>query len=235
MNTKELYSNEELLEKLINILKNYDEETTCHCLRVSLYTALFLNFLEEKNLTTLLENHPPKEIIYSSAIHDIGKIYVERKIIVDGTISVSHDVEEIKEHPKVGTIFIRPESKTIYEGILFHHERYDGEGYPFKLKAQEISVVGRIINIVDSFDAMTSKRPYMDQAKSPEKSILDIKENLGHQFDPTLGNYFIEMFNEPKYKKILTLEKDSITLTEYLKKVLNWLYSDSKEIDKILN
>lgn len=230
MNTEKIYSNEELLEKLINILKNYDKETTHHCLRVGLYTALFLRFLEEKQLTNVLENHVQKEIVYSASIHDVGKTYVEREIIVDGNISNDEDIEEIKEHPKVGTIFVRPELKTIYEGILFHHERYDGEGYPFKLKGQEISVVGRIINIVDSFDAMTSKRPYMDKARTPQESILNIEESLGHQFDPILGNYFAQMFTIPKYKEILALEKDSAVLTEYLKKLLNWLYSDSKEL-----
>lgn len=234
--TIELYTKEELFSKLITILYNYDPNTALHCLRVGVYTAYFLDYLSENCSPSLnLSVISLKDIIYSASIHDIGKIYVNPKIIVEGQISSDKDIENIKEHTKIGTIFFDKEkNKTIYEGILLHHERYDGEGYPFNLKGEEISIVGRILNITDSFDAMTSNRPYSKHPKSAAESITEIKENLGSQFDPNLGAAFVKMYAEEKYHHILELEKHVPEMDKLAKKLINWLISTDIDITNLV-
>ncbi len=233
-----LYTKENLIKKLITIIKNYDHETAYHCLRVGLYTSLFLTYLKKENISLLnFDEKDLKDIVYSASIHDIGKIYVSPHIIVEGEINSDSDILEIKEHTKIGTLFFNSEnSKIIYEGILYHHERFDGEGYPFGLKGNEISIIGRLLNLADSYDAMTTKRPYMTNAKTTEESLSEIKENLGTQFDPILGEHFLKMFEIPQYKQILTYEKNSPELIENLKTMLDWLSNEESNLENpILN
>lgn len=80
----------------------------------------------------------------------------------------------------------------VSDGILTHHERWDGKGYPQGLKAREISLISRIINIVDSYDVMTSKRAYKT-AMSKEDALQEIADCSGKQFDPELASEFINM------------------------------------------
>ena len=85
----------------------------------------------------------------------------------------------------------------VEEGALYHHERYDGKGYPRGLKGEDIPLLGRILAVCDSFDAMTTKRTYKE-AMSIDYAISELEHNKGTQFDPKLAEAFIELLKEGK-------------------------------------
>lgn len=105
-----------------------------------------------------------------------------------------------KDHPEVGVGLIQniKPFESFVPLIKYHHERYDGGGYPDGLKGQEIPYLARMLTIADSFDAMTSNRPY-NVRKSHEEGIEELRLNAGLQFDPELVEIFIEMLE--KYKE----------------------------------
>ena len=105
--------------------------------------------------------------------------------------------EILKNHPKGGVDIIKPikELKDIEPIILHHHERYDGTGYPDGLKGQEIPYIARILTIVDSFDAMTSDRPYKKK-RTYLQAIREIERCSGTQFDPYIAKVFIRIIKE---------------------------------------
>ena len=100
----------------------------------------------------------------------------------------------MKTHPILTEQILLPISslKDVINIAKHHHERFDGAGYPDGLKGEEIHIGSRILALADSYDAMTSSRPYR-KALTPKIAILEIKKNLGTQFDPKLGEKFIEL------------------------------------------
>src|SRR5690606_30417295 len=111
-----------------------------------------------------------------SELHDIGKIAIDDTIINKPGKLDENEWEMVKKHPEVGyrILSTSPEYSEIALDILCHHERYDGNGYPRGLKGEEIPIRARIISIADSYDAMTSDRPYR-RALSKEQAISEIK------------------------------------------------------------
>jgi len=152
------------------------------------------------------------EIIYlAGLLHDIGKIGVSEQIIDKPSKLTDEEFEEIKKHPiysremidealhKNSSVFRIEEFKVIIDIASYHHERWDGKGYPYGLKGEGIPLTARIISITDAFDAMTTDRPYR-KAISAEKAMEEIKRNSGTQFDPTVVVRFSECcteFTEP--------------------------------------
>ena len=92
---------------------------------------------------------------------------------------------------------VYPNTEVIYQAVLSHHERYDGKGYPRGLKGEDIPLLGRILAVCDSFDAMTTKRTYKE-AMSIDYAISELEHNKGTQFDPKLAEAFIELLKEGK-------------------------------------
>lgn len=134
-----------------------------------------------------------------SELHDIGKIAIDDSIINKPGKLDENEWEMIKKHPEVGyrILSTSPEYSEIALDILCHHERYDGKGYPRGLKGEEIPIRARIISVADAYDAMTSERPYR-QPLSKEQAIHEIKNNLGIQFDPEIGDIFIRLIQDEK-------------------------------------
>ncbi|MEF3693003.1 MAG: HD domain-containing phosphohydrolase [Acholeplasmataceae bacterium] len=134
-----------------------------------------------------------------SVLHDIGKIAIDDQILNKPGKLNDNEWESIKRHPEIGYRILSssPEYISIAEDILYHHERYDGKGYPRGLKGEEIPIRARIITIADSFDAMVSDRPYR-KALSNEKALSEIKRCAGTQFDPKIAELFIELFKEER-------------------------------------
>jgi diguanylate cyclase (GGDEF)-like protein/putative nucleotidyltransferase with HDIG domain len=129
-------------------------------------------------------------------MHDIGKIGIDENILNSSTILSNYEWEEVKKHSEIGFRILSssPEFSEIAEAVYSHHERWDGKGYPRKLKGEEISIYARIITVADSFDAMISERPYRVNRKSMgvDEAINEIKKNAGTQFDPEVAKYFVE-------------------------------------------
>jgi HD-GYP domain-containing protein (c-di-GMP phosphodiesterase class II) len=110
-------------------------------------------------------------------------------------------VDEIRRHPKIAADILRPIHvlNAIIPFILYHHERWDGKGYPNKLKGEDIPLGARIVAIADVYQALISKRPYR-KAFSKTQAINMIKESSGTQFDPRIVNTFLSVINKDKKK-----------------------------------
>ncbi|HZK87693.1 MAG TPA: HD domain-containing phosphohydrolase [Anaerovoracaceae bacterium] len=133
------------------------------------------------------------ELELATTLHDIGKMSIDQQILMKPGKLTEEEWGEIKKHPEAGYRIAQAASELmpISEYILTHHERWDGKGYPQGLKAEEIPLIARIINVVDSYDAMTSKRTYGKEL-SKEEAITEMRSCAGSQFDPELIEIFIE-------------------------------------------
>lgn len=126
-------------------------------------------------------------------LHDIGKMYVDTLILNKEDRLSEYEWVEIKKHPDNGYQMLRTtiDFGIIASYVLSHHERWDGKGYPRGLKGEEIDWRARVISVADSYDAMTSDRPYR-KALSPEIAADEIRQGAGTQFDPEVARAFIE-------------------------------------------
>ena len=129
----------------------------------------------------------------SGLFHDIGKIAIQDHIINKSGPLTPKEWSEIMMHPEVGSWILSSslEMADIAKYVLYHHERYDGSGYPKGLKAEEIPLLSRIISVADSYDAMTNQRSYKETLDQ-ELAIQELISNKGKQFDPAVVDIFIE-------------------------------------------
>jgi HD-GYP domain-containing protein (c-di-GMP phosphodiesterase class II) len=129
-------------------------------------------------------------------LHDFGKIGIDEGLLLKTGKLTSEERAEIQQHVIKGYYILSgfEEFGEILTGIRHHHEYWDGSGYPGGLASESISLIGRIIAIADSFDAMTSERPYR-KAKTKECAVNELKSNIGKQFDPKLVEIFIEILS----------------------------------------
>jgi len=143
----------------------------------------------------------PKEeverIKQAAILHDLGKIGVSEKILLKKAKLTRKEFEEIKKHPQIAADIIRPIQflHSIIPLILYHHERWDGKGYPSGLKEEEIPVGARIVAISDIYQALTSHRPYR-KAFSKSKAVKIIKSGAGIQFDPKIVETFLKVLKK---------------------------------------
>ncbi len=173
------------LNSMAKILDARDPHTSQHSTRVtSLSMAMGKALgLDEDDL----------DVLYIAAsLHDIGKVGIPDHILLKPDGLTDEEFAVIKKHPDIGADILKPIPPMAKETeiIRHHHERYDGRGYPAGLKGKEIPHLSRIISLADSFDAMTSDRPYRD-GMSIEKAIEEIERCKGSQFDPELAEIFI--------------------------------------------
>jgi len=129
---------------------------------------------------------------------DIGKIAISEAIIFKKGWLSENEWEEIRKHPEVGFRIAKssPEFNHIAESILYHHEYWDGNGYPHKIRGKEIPLLSRVIHIVNAYQSMTHERPYRHAMKK-EDALKELKRGKGIQFDPELIDKFIEMVALP--------------------------------------
>jgi len=147
-------------------------------------------------------NLPTEEIerIKQAAIlHDLGKIGISEKILDKNSKLNKEEYDEIKKHPQIGVDIIRPIKflHNIIPLILYHHERWDGKGYPHGLKGEEIPIGARVVAIADVYQALTSNRPYR-KAYSQDEALEIIKKGSGSQFDPMVATKFLQLIKQKK-------------------------------------
>lgn len=125
--------------------------------------------------------------------HDIGKIAIDENILHNTEKLTDYEWKEIRRHSEIGYKILSTSigMSCIAECVLFHHERWDGKGYPRGLKAEKIPLMARIVSIIDAYDAMTSERSYR-RALSQEVALKELRKNAGTQFDSKLVRVFIE-------------------------------------------
>ncbi len=175
---------------LVNAIEAKDPYTFGHSERVTklaLAVGKYFN-LSEKSLEV---------IRHAGILHDVGKIGVSLNILHKTIDLTPEEVMIIREHSQIGCRIIDHIDflKDVKDGILHHHERHDGKGYPDGLGPSHISLETKILSVTDSFDAMTSDRPYR-KAQSPEKAIEELKKCAGSQFDPKVVDAFIYVWKE---------------------------------------
>lgn len=137
------------------------------------------------------------KIHIAAHLHDIGKIGIPDAILNKDEKLSESEWEVIKTHPQIGADILSKSAHLaeMKDIILYHHERFDGRGYPAGLKEEKIPLGARIIAICDSIDAMTSTRVY-HRAYSLEHCYMEIEKNLGKMYDPGIGRLVLEHWQE---------------------------------------
>ncbi|MFC1870114.1 HD domain-containing phosphohydrolase, partial [Chloroflexota bacterium] len=134
----------------------------------------------------------------AALLHDIGKIGISDNLLNKTGYLTPDDFEPIKTHPDKGVAILKhvESLKDCIPGVRYHHEHYDGTGYPAGLKGDSIPLDARILAVADAYDAMTSKRPYRELQASPEDAISELKHCSGTQFDPEIVQAFIHILSD---------------------------------------
>ena len=176
----------ELLVLTVKGIEARDPYTSGHSARVSRFARIMA---EELGLSAKRID----QIATAALLHDLGKIYQEFAPLLrkEGKLE-SREVRLMQSHPVKGADLIgnvRSLRGHVQEGVLHHHEAFGGRGYPDRLSGQEIPLAARIIAVVDTFDAMTTTRPYRS-ALSREAAFAELRSMVGRQFDPTLVDLF---------------------------------------------
>jgi putative two-component system response regulator len=175
------------VKSLVSAIDAKDEYTRHHSTRVTEFTlkiAAKMGF-SEKELG---------DLELASLLHDVGKIAVPESVLNKPGKLTDAEFMLIKEHPARGEAILRPviELKEMARVVRAHHERYDGSGYPDKLKGREIPLGARIMAIADTYDSITSERPYR-KAASHRYAVKEIISCSGTQFDPEVVEHFLEI------------------------------------------
>jgi len=178
------------LKALTNSIDAKDQYTRGHSERVAFISRWIAEKLAEKYP---IEEEQIHEIYLSGLLHDIGKIGINEMVLRKKTGLTDAELGQIKDHPRIGASILADikQMDKIVPGILHHHERIDGGGYPDGLKGECIPLMAKILCLADSFDAMTSKRVYRN-AMSIKRALEEIEKSLGTQFDEEIGRVFIE-------------------------------------------
>lgn len=186
----------EIARAIMEAVRAKDPETHDHCVRVSrgsrlLARAAGLSLSEQ----TMIE--------FVGLFHDIGKIGVPDHILFKPGKLTPEEMEIMKEHPRMSAQILEPLAhmeffRRLIPGVLHHHERYDGAGYPIGIKGDEIPLPARIVLIADTFDAMTADRAYR-KGLPAEVAFKELRDHAGTQFDPHLVKIYLEA--KPKWNE----------------------------------
>lgn len=181
---------EETTEALANAIDAKDKYTSGHSKRV----AVLSRKIAEK---AGLSEEECEQVYFSGLLHDIGKIGVRDDVINKPGKLTEEEFENIKQHPVLGYQILSSirQSPYLSDGAHYHHEHYDGTGYPEGLKGEQIPVTARIIALADAYDAMTSSRSYRD-ALDKEKVRNEILNGMGTQFDITFAAILLKMIDD---------------------------------------
>lgn len=194
------------LESVANMLNNInmkDKYTYGHSERVVIYAKKFATYLQMKD-------KDKKELLLGAYLHDIGKLEISKELLTKREKLSESEFNILRQHPTLGSDLVSSIKEFAYviPLIKYHHEKYDGTGYPSKLKGDDIPYLARILTIIDSFDAMTSKRPY-NIRKDYKQAIGELEKCSGSHFDPELVYKFIEMLQNDMLEKKMPRELDS--------------------------
>jgi diguanylate cyclase (GGDEF)-like protein len=140
-----------------------------------------------------MEGERREQLIFASLLHDLGKIGISERILLKPGRLTDEERSVVELHPRIGCRLIEhvPALRGMATAVLYHHERWDGHGYPSGLKGEDIPLEARIVCVADCFSAMTSDRPYRG-GMSVEEACEELERNAGTQFDPRIVELFVE-------------------------------------------
>lgn len=174
-----------VVRSLVSAIDSRDPYTCGHSERVALYAR---RLAQEVGL----DEDACEKIYLTGLLHDLGKIGISDSVLKKCGPLTEDEFDEIKRHPDLGWAILHEleQFEYVLPGVLYHHERYDGKGYPDNLRGEETPLEGRLLAVVDSFDAMTSDRPY--RAGMPiEKALQILSDGAGTQWDAMLVDLFL--------------------------------------------
>ena len=173
-------------EFLIRVMEDVIEDLHGHVHRVS-------NLAVDLGRGLHLDQDDLDRLALAGVLHDVGKIHMDPEILGKAGPLDTNERDLMERHPELGFAMTRNRiDPKIAEAILYHHERFDGTGYPFGLAGSDIPVLSRIVLVADAFDAMTSKRSYQP-AMPVEFAVHEIRQNAGSQFDPAVVEVFLDL------------------------------------------
>ncbi|MEE9370081.1 MAG: HD domain-containing phosphohydrolase [Sedimentisphaerales bacterium] len=177
------------LRALTSSIDAKDPYTRGHSERVAFISRWIAERIAEERP---LEEGQIHKIYLAGLLHDIGKMGVDEVVLRKKGKLTEQELNQMRMHPSIGGAILSEikQMHDIVPGILHHHERADGTGYPSGLTTEQIPLTGKIVGLADSFDAMTSKRTYRD-AMTVEQALEEVKSGLGTQFDEQVGRIFI--------------------------------------------
>jgi HD-GYP domain-containing protein (c-di-GMP phosphodiesterase class II) len=162
-----------------------------------------------------LDNHTVERAYLAGLVHDVGKIGVPEAVLCKSDGLTSREFEMIRAHPEIGVRILKdiPQMNDLLPGVLYHHERYHGGGYPYGLRGTDIPLFGRVIALADSFDAMSSDRTYRC-GMSLGRVLEEIARCAGTQFDPDLTETFLSLDFEAFYQMLTEHQRRQSPLHE---------------------
>lgn len=180
---------EQIVKGIVATLELKDPYTRGHSERVAHFSLILAHKMNKFTEDEL------KSFYYACLLHDVGKVNIPDYILTKPSSLTEKEYEIIKVHPVVGANAMRGIEglKGSVDVILYHHERWDGKGYPDELRGEQIPLMARIASVADAFDAMTSKRSYRD-ALSVDEAYKRILQGKGTQFDPQVVEAFQEIY-----------------------------------------
>jgi len=182
------------IQCLVSALEMKDTYTQGHAKRVTEYSLSIGSKLN-------LDETELRDLYLGAILHDIGKVGTDDDVLNKPDSLNLREETLVREHPTKGTLFIAgvEDLRHIIPVILHHHERWDGTGYPGRLKGEQIPLHARIVCIADAFDAMMTNRSFRE-GLDKESAILELHKKKGTQFDPFLVDVFIECLNDSPYE-----------------------------------
>jgi putative two-component system response regulator len=199
-----------IITVLADVVEERDKETGGHNDRTSEYVKILIEAMEEQSVyADEIRGWDVEKVALSARLHDMGKIHVMDMILNKPDKLSDEEYEQMKLHPTEGARIIdrmikhTGEQDFLHNAKLFaefHHEHWNGRGYPHKLKETEIPLQGRILAVVDAYDAIVSKRSYKEP-KTHEEAVNIILKEAGKQFDPKIVEVFIEVKDRFKEKR----------------------------------
>ena len=174
------FSREEQISSALKELQQMEPYTAGHSYRVGMIAGRIATALS-------FPSELVKKIMFGGMLHDIGKSGVSIQALCKPSKLSEAEFKDIQKHPELGAQLVQVSPKLIelIPAILYHHERFDGLGYPFGLKGEEIPLEARVIAVADTYDAITSNRSYRE-ALSHEVAISELEKHKGDQFDSTI-------------------------------------------------
>ena len=179
------------IKALAQAIDARDHYTHSHSSNVARYAEIIAREMK-------LEPEKIDEVIDACQLHDLGKIGVHDYVLTKPGKLTPEEYEEIKEHALKGAQILEP--LQFLGGVIVivrqHHERYDGKGYPYGLKGEQIDIGARVMTLADSYDAMVSARPYRQHGLSKEDAVEEIRRGSGKQFDPKVVEAFLKVVHK---------------------------------------
>jgi putative nucleotidyltransferase with HDIG domain len=179
-----------MLSVLSRVIEARDPYTKGHSARVTALAEAVARRLGWSNAEIAL-------LRLGGPLHDIGKLAVSNEVLRKPGQLDEREMDEIRQHPSIGAKMLMRLSafREALPYVLYHHERWDGTGYPSGKSGEAIPIEARVLAVADAFDAMTSDRPYRT-ALTRDEALAEVARGAGTQFDPEIARVFLEVFRE---------------------------------------